>query len=275
VYQFWLYRASTGAWTMARDYAASPSFTWATTTTDAGTHALQVWVKQTTSTAQRDAFQSSGYFSLTGSAPPPPSGPLTATAAAPAPLVAGSPLTWTIVTSGGVAPLQFKFWVYSASTGVWTVARDYGTGNVLSYTPATEGRYAFQAWVRNAGSTANYNVLVASGFVDVATGSPVGPPTGPAPSGVLLSADRPAPFVAGTSITWTATTTGTVAPTEHKFWEYTDGAWRVLREYAAGTTVVWQPTAGTRAIQVWTRRVGSTLAREVYASSGFVTVLAP
>ena len=168
--------------------------------------------------------------------------------------------------------------MYSAATGAWTVARDYGTSNVLTYTPPTAGRYAMQAWVRNAGSTANYTVMVASGYFDVAPGSssePTSPaPTsGPAPSAVLLTADRPAPFKASANTTLTATPLGTSATTEHKFWEYADGVWRVLREYSTSTTVVWQPTAGTRALQVWTRRVGSTAAREVYAATGFVTVL--
>jgi hypothetical protein len=282
LYQFWRYSQATGAWTMVRDYATSPSYTWATEAGSAGTHALQVWVRQQTSTAQRDALRAFGYFTLTsatsGSSGVPPSGPLTAAASgAPSPRIAGTPLTWSINTSGGVAPVQIQFWAYSAVTGAWTVVQPYGSSATLTYTPPAPGRYALQAWVRNAGSSANYTLAVASGFFDVSPGSSgevsSSATSGPAPSAVLLTFDRPAPFVAGPSVTLTATPIGTSAPTEHKFWEYANGAWRVLREYGTGTTFDWRPTAGTRALQVWTRRVGSAAEREVHAASGFLTIL--
>jgi len=278
VYQFWRYRQSTNAWTMVRDYSSSPSYTWATQSSDAGTHALQVWVKQTNSPAQYDAYRASGTFALTagaGAAPPPPTGPLTAAGSSPTPRVAGSPLTWTITTSGGVAPVAIKFWVYSQTTNVWTMVRDYASGNVLTYTPPSAGRYALQAWVRNAGSSAQYDIYVSSGYFDVSpapAGETSSATSGAAPASVLLTTDRPAPFVGGVPVVLTATPIGTSAATEHKFWEYADGVWRVLREYAPGTTVTWQPTAGTRALQVWTRRVGSPANYEVYAASGYMTI---
>jgi len=40
----WRWSQSTGAWTVVRDYATSPTYTWTTTSANAGTHALQVWV---------------------------------------------------------------------------------------------------------------------------------------------------------------------------------------------------------------------------------------
>jgi len=50
-----------------------------------------------------------------------------------------------------VAPYQYKWWIWNGST--WTVARNWGTGNTLTWTPWAPGSYLFQVWVRSTGTS--------------------------------------------------------------------------------------------------------------------------
>jgi len=148
-YRFYLF--ANGAWQIAQDYGTTQTFTWTPGAADLGTHALQVWVKTSTSTERYDAWRGTGYFEVSRTAPsvvainfssPPRSGVAT---------------TISATASGGYAgPLQYRFWAYSSATGSWTMLRDYGTSSTFTWTPATPGSYNVQVWVRSAGSTANY-----------------------------------------------------------------------------------------------------------------------
>jgi glucose/arabinose dehydrogenase len=90
----------------------------------------------------------------------------------------GVPITWTAAATGGIAPLQYRFWRYKHATGVWTIVQDYGASNTFSWTPGASdvGAYDFEVWVRNLGSTAAYDA--SSGAAFNVLGSPAsGPPT--------------------------------------------------------------------------------------------------
>jgi len=62
-YQFWRYDTSTG-WTVAQAWGASNTYTWTPSSTDAGPHALQVWVRSAGSSAQYEAYGATGYFTI-------------------------------------------------------------------------------------------------------------------------------------------------------------------------------------------------------------------
>lgn len=63
-YAYWLYRESTGTWTRVRDYSADGRFTLDTFAGEAGTYAMQVWVRNVGSTAPYDSYWASGLFQL-------------------------------------------------------------------------------------------------------------------------------------------------------------------------------------------------------------------
>jgi glucose/arabinose dehydrogenase len=160
-FQFWLYRPDTKAWSIARAYDTSP--TWVFTPTVAGAHAVQVWARSAGSTAQYDAMKPTGFFTVAASTPSTPT--LAPTPAPPVP--AGTPITWTGLSTGGAQPTQYKFWLYTQATRSWQIAQDWSADNTWLWTPALPGTYAVQVWVRAAGSTANYQAYTSSGFFTI------------------------------------------------------------------------------------------------------------
>ena len=88
------------------------------------------------------------------SAPPPdPSPPpLTLTAlnadlASPQRIV---PITFTAAANGGVAPLQFKWWVFDGSG--WHVTQEWAANDTFTWTPASPGNYVIGLWARSSGN---------------------------------------------------------------------------------------------------------------------------
>ncbi len=90
----------------------------------------------------------------------------------------GVPITWTAVATGGVAPLQYRFWRYADATGAWTMVRDYAASNTFAWTPAQSdaGTYTLEVWVRNAGSASAYNAWSDTTFT-ILSSPPPGPPS--------------------------------------------------------------------------------------------------
>lgn len=159
-YQFWLYDRGTGTWSKARSYSTSKTFTW--TPTAVGTYAFQVWARQVGSTADYDVWRSTDYLEVVSS----PAKLISLTPSVSLPGKVGSPITWTAVGSGGTAaPLQYKFYLYSESTG-WRLLRDWGTTNTYTWTPASGdvGQNALQVWIKSAGSAETYESWIGSGY---------------------------------------------------------------------------------------------------------------
>jgi hypothetical protein len=87
---------------------------------------------------------------------------VTSLAAVPAPPQPfGVPIVWTASATGGIAPLQYRFWRYKYATGAWTMVQDYSTSNTFAWTPTAfdVGTYTLEVWVRNLGSTAAYDAF--------------------------------------------------------------------------------------------------------------------
>ncbi len=99
-------------------------------------------------------------------------------ASPPSPQHFGTPITWTALATGGLAPLQYRFWRYKHATGVWTMVQDYGTSNTLLWTPgATDvGAYDFEVWVRYAGSTSPFDAWGSASYT-VLGAAPAGAPS--------------------------------------------------------------------------------------------------
>lgn len=120
---------------------------------DVGPHELQVWMRNADSSALYETWSG---LTFAVAPPAPLAVALAASGALPAP--AAQQITFTAAASGGHAPLQFKFWRFDAGSG-WQMVQDYGTSNTYTWMPglADVGAHALQVWVRNVGSTTQYD----------------------------------------------------------------------------------------------------------------------
>lgn len=202
------------------------------------------------------------------SAPPPPPPPVTTissfTATSPSPYLVGQSVTWTTLASNTAGPVEYKVFLYGATTG-WKVARDWSSLNTFTWIPtlADVGDRAMQVWVRAVGSTASYEAWIGASFkVNVQP--------------LTLSADVDFPTPPGNPVKWTATPVATNNdPLEFRFMQLNQatGVWSVARDYASSSEFTWTPAqAGNYTIEAWARKVGNTTQYDSKASSGTVSV---
>ena len=262
-YEFWRYSGATGVWTVVQPYGPANTYTWTPVAGNAGFYAIAVWAKNAGSVSAVDASAGTPGFTITG---PVPIAGVNANVTFPFVADGITAITWTAAVTGGIAPLQYEFWRYSAATGIWTIVQPYSTTSTYTWTPtaADTGSYAIALWVKNASSAS---------AVDASAGTAVFAITAPIPS-VGVNANVTFPFSAGagtTAITWTATATGGLAPLQYEFWRYnfSTAVWTIVQPYSTTNTFTWTPTAadaGTYGIAVWVRNAGSVAA--VDASAG-------
>jgi hypothetical protein len=159
-------------------------------------------------------------------------------------------VTLSLAATGGSGALEYQFWLYRMATQTWTVLQPYSTLNQVVWTPAVQGDYVVQAWVRSQGSPAAYEAWQSSSVLRVSSGTV---------AVTSLVANQALPAAAGTPITWTATATAG-GEVEYLFWQYdfTTANWTLLQAYGPSNSVTWTPAAGRYAIQVWVREVGAT-----------------
>jgi hypothetical protein len=181
------------------------------------------------------------------------------------PLLMGVPVTWTAAATSTRGAVQYKFLLYSASTG-WTVVQDYSSWPSFSWTPGLDdmGTHYVQVWARSVGSTATYEAWVATNAFDVTA------------TQVQLTSDTDFPSPTNNPVKWTATVAGTSTATlEYKFvlLNQGTGVWSILRDYAQSNTATWTPTTqGNYILQAWARRVGSTAQYEVWGGTSALSV---
>lgn len=254
-YQFWKYNSSTG-WSLAQNYSGTNTFTYYP---EAGTNAVQVWVRNTGSSNSYDTYASSGYFTITAAAPLVVTS-LTANTNFPQPV--NTQVTFTATATGGTSPLQYLFWTYNSNTG-WQITQNWGSSNILTYFPAA-GNNAVQVWVRNNGSSTTYDAYLSSGVFTITS---LG-----APTSVTLTAYDAFPVPLNTLVDFTASATGGTN-VEYQFWTYNSTTgWTVTQAYGPLATFAYYPAAGTNAVQVWVRNGGATASWEAWGSSGYFTV---
>ena len=162
-YQFW--RLDAGAWRLVQDYGLLSTYTWTPGAAEIGQHALQVWVRSFGSVKPYDAWAGAA-FSVATAAP----ATLTSLSRFPSSTPpAGMEIQWTAVTTGGLSPLQYRFWRFDG--GAWTMVRDWGPSNTYTWRTglADIGAHALQVWVRSTGSSATYESWLGESFT-------IGPP---------------------------------------------------------------------------------------------------
>ncbi|HYB94097.1 MAG TPA: hypothetical protein VEC39_03930, partial [Vicinamibacterales bacterium] len=117
--------------------------------------------------------------------------------------------------------------------------------------------------VRSAGNTAdNYESSTEQYFAISASTTTVVAPT-PAPTAkataVTIAANMVAPQPVGTTITWTATPTGGVAPHQYKWMAFDGVSWTTF-DWTTSNTFAWRPLNASQyaRVAVWVRSAGAT-----------------
>jgi hypothetical protein len=247
-YKFWVFDGST--WSVGRDWNASN--VWAWTPALAGTYMVQVWVRNSGSSAAYDAWLNSPPFLVSPR-------PLTVLQLSPNPALtnAGTPVQWTASVTGGTAPYTYQFWVFD---GTRWISSGWTSTATWTWVPALPGTYNVQVWVRNAGSTTTLDTY---GLASYAVGK------SPELRATALTADRTSPTPYYTPVTWTATASGGTGPYTYKFWVWDGASWTIGQDWSASPTFVWIPTVpGTYQFQVWVRNAGSTAAWDAWQGAG-------
>lgn len=196
---------------------------------------------------------------------------VTLTPSLPSPQKPGTTITWTAAPSGGITPYEYK-WVTSNGSG-W-VYGNWTNSNTLSWTPTNTSQYhRVSVWVRSYGATADVAEAAAESYYTISgdavstppptttsptTTSPTTSPTAKA-TAVSISSNLPAPQSVGTTITWTATPTGGVAPHQYQWWIYDGVAWTETA-WSTSNTYAWTPArvSDYARVSVWVRSAGST-----------------
>jgi hypothetical protein len=268
-YQFWRFDANGGRWTMVQDWSTTATFSWTTTLSDAGTHAVQVWARNAGSTATYDAYVGTGNFIVSG--PPPLVASVSPVVVAP--VQYGTPLRWTASSTGGLGPIQYQWWRFDDPGAGWTMVQDWSATASYSWTPAMSnaGTHAVQVWARNAGSTARYDSYAATNTFTV---------NGPAPLSVAITPAARPDVAFGTALSWVASPSGGLAPVQYQFWRYdqSGAGWTMVRDWSTSASYSWTPGAGdvgVHAVQVWARNSGSTARYDAYGATGMFNVTGP
>jgi uncharacterized protein YkwD len=241
-----------GVWTMQRDYGAA-SWTWNTTGLVPGTYELGVWAKQPGSTNAYDAYGFTTFAIGAGNCISAGLAPNLATPQAP-----GATVILT-ASSNTCAGALYQFWLLPPGGG-WTVQQPYNASTTWSWNTSGQplGTYQVGVWSKASTSSANYDAFFIGTFqLDV---SPC--------SSASIAASPASPQVPGTTITFTANSTGCASPS-YEFWKLPppNTAWSVAQPYGAAT-FSWNTTGlapGIYEVGVWVRQTGSANSYDSYA----------
>jgi hypothetical protein len=156
-YQFWRYNQDLGAWTIGQAYSTSATYSWTPTASDGGSYTIQVWVRSAGSTASYDAWLSSNTLTVTNNVV------VTSINFSTTVRKVGTPITWTAAATRTAGTLEYQFWMYTAASGTWQIARPYGTSASFTWTPPAGGAYTLQVWARTVGNLRSYEAWLAFG----------------------------------------------------------------------------------------------------------------
>ncbi len=261
--QYKFVRLDADGWKVVQDYLGYDSYSWLPGIADVGPHSLQVWVRNSGSGADYEAYAGVSFEV----APP---GPLTITLTNSQPGIvrAGYVIAWSVLSTGGIRPLQCRF--VRLDPDGWHEVQPYApAGSCRDYdwtpSPADVGDHALQVWVRNAGSASAYDTWAGTSIFRVVV-DPLGTPS--------LSSDVVFPVPGNTPVTWRASVAGGVPPWRYQFSVWSSGGgWSLLKDYSTVPNVVWTPPAtGTYVVQLLVRNAGTTTGYDGYTNSGYITV---
>jgi cell wall-associated protease len=247
-YRWLVYDGS--AYTVLREWSSATTFVWTPTVAN-DDYAMVVRARSAGSSVNYEAVATEAFAIKPGIT----SASVSADKAAPQ--TPGTTITWTATAAGGEAPLEYRFVLFDGTTTTNLTA--WTTSDTYAWTPAqSNNAYAISVRVRsawNAGSAERISSSVAFPVRAVVTN-------------LTLTPSVAAPQGLGTSITWTATATGGVAPYQYRF-QLQNGT--ILRDWSSTNTLVWTPTVAddNYAMTVRARSAGNTSTFERATTEAF------
>ncbi len=162
-YQFkwWVYDGS--AWRVAQNWNSSATLAWRPTT--AGDYMVAVWVRNNNVTIDASQVMAQAFYTITGAATQAPLAMTSLTSNVASPTRLGTSVTFSAAASGGVAPYQFKWWVFDGSA--WKVGQDWSPSATFNWRPTAAGDYMVAVWARNNGVNSNASQAMAQVFYTV------------------------------------------------------------------------------------------------------------
>jgi len=165
----------------------------------------------------------------------------------------GTPIAFSAIATGGIAPYQFKWWI-NDGTSV-SVGQPWSASSTFTVTPgAPSTRYIVAVWARNAGDTvdapANPNAALGMTFA-------ITPPL----ALTQLTANKTSPQPAGAPITFNAAATGGTGPYQYKWWINDGTSVSVGQSWSTSDTFTVVPgsPSATYIVAVWARNAGDTI----------------
>ncbi len=261
-YKWLLYDGS--AWKLVSDWSTTNRFTWTPAVANSS-YRVSVWVRSAGNSVNAFEASSEAAFAIGVAGATSPVTAVTLSANRVAPQRVGATVTWTANATGGVAPRQYKWFVFDGTTSTDTPG--WSTSNTFAWTPTTVNpRYRVSVWVRSSGATSGYEASAEAAFaIEGAT-------TSAELTAVTLRMDKVAPQPAGSTIAFTATPTGGASPQQYKWFVYDGANWVVASNWSIQNAFSWRPaTPNARyRVAVWVRSAGSTNDYlEVSAETGF------
>jgi len=245
-YKFWLKGPSThGVWVdQTGGWTKSNSWIWRTTSADAGSSQVVVYVRdgKHAATGGYDAY---GYrtFEIVGPNEPPRMTGLKLSVASPQ--SAGSTVTWTAsATDAEGDALHYRFWLRGPATNDrWRLVQDWSTSSVWSWKTAASdvGESQVVAHVRDGYHAGPDSWDDDVGAYFTVSGKAVSPNQPPTLAG--LSPDRASPQSAGGTVRWTAQAADPDGDQMlYRFWlkgPSTGNSWKIVQDWSSSKTWTW------------------------------------
>jgi hypothetical protein len=264
-YEFWVLPPGATSWSVAQSWSSMSTYAWNTTGLAGGQYAFEVWVKDATSNAQWDAYQSLYYTLLT-----PPCTNATLSPSVASPQNVGTPVTLSAGYSTCFTP-QYEFWELAPGATSWSIVQSWSSKSTYNWTTTglAEGQYAFEVWVKDASSTAQYDTY----------GSLYYTLSSPACTGATLSPSVASPQTVGTPVTLTGGRSACIYP-QYEFWELAPGAnsWSIVQPWSSQSTYAWTTTGlagGQYAFEVWVRDASSNAQYDTWTSLYYTLATPP
>lgn len=259
-YKWWQHDGT--RWNAITSWSTSNTYAWTPTAT--GAYRFGVWVRSAGATSDAAEANVNFDFSISGTATssPSPAAPkvssvgIAANRAAPQP--PGTQVTFTGVPIGGGTPVQMKWRVYNGTS--WTTVQSWSTATTFTWTPSTaNSSYRVEVSARSAGvatDTAEASMMMDFPIVNSTTTTAPSPSSEPPPStsstvtALTMTASAASPQAPGTTIAFSATPVGGIAPHQYEWWLYDGLGWRVVRGWSTSNSYAWTPTVASNSYKI-------------------------
>ncbi|RPJ39753.1 MAG: hypothetical protein EHM35_01550, partial [Planctomycetaceae bacterium] len=257
-YRYWIKGpATSGIWRMARDWSTDPTWSWPTSTKDAGTSEIQVQVRGAYHSSPAGWDDDAGAL-FTVLRPNQPPKLISLLPNKPSPQSVGAAVKWTAVASDPDGePVLYKFWLKGPGTGnAWKSVQDWSTKNQWTWAsaPTNAGAYTVYVYARDGkhSGAGGYDSAIGAPYVLLNNNQP--------PKLTALVPDKKSPQSAGTAVKWTATATdANKEPILYRFWlkgPSTGNAWKNVQDWSTKNQWTWTSTpadVGSYSVYVYAR----------------------